>query len=296
METNLIRLIFGRLIDALKRKRTVEPTPEPDSPGERRKDRFTVHVDGILLRGQVFYPSARPAMLYPAVIICHGIPGSGTSRPPNDPGYEALAETIASLGIAAVIFNFRGCGDSGGNFHMMGWTRDLESVLDKVVNIPHIDPTRVILLGFSGGGAAAIRVAAEDSRVYALAAVGTPAHFRIFKREPDEIIDDFRQRGIIRDANYPPDVPAWIKAFDDIEPRKWAAYFKGKHLLIIHGDKDELVPLKHAFEIFNHVPAGVGKIVTIPDGVHRLRLDPRCVDEIRKWLLEVLGWKAHEKP
>ncbi len=124
--------------------------------------------------------------------------------------------------------------------------------------------------------------------------MGTPAHFGIFERDPQEIIDDFRKRGIIRDADYPPDLPVWIKAFEDIEPRRWVAHFKGRHVLIVHGDKDELVPLKHAFELFNHVPAGVGKIVTIPDGPHRLRLDPGCVDAIKEWLLEVLGWKARD--
>ena len=294
METNLIKLIFGRLIEALKRKKTVLPSHSPNDkmPVPFKRDRFQVQVDGITIRGQVFFPSARPAKLYPAVIICHGIPGSGTARPPDDPGYEGLAENITALGIAAVIFNFRGCGDSGGNFHMMGWTRDLQAVLDRIANTPHIDPTRLILLGFSGGGAAAIRTAADNPLVYALAAVGTPAHFKIFEREPQEIIDDFRKRGIIRDADFPPDVAAWIRAFEEIEPRRWIAYFKGKYALILHGDKDELVPLKHAHELFGRVPAGCGEISIIPGGVHRLRLDSRCIDQIKAWLLDVLGMQT----
>ena len=132
-------------------------------------------------------------------------------------------------------------------------------------------------------------MAADNPLVYALAAVGTPAHFGIFEREPQEIIDDFRDRGIIRDADFPPDVSAWIKAFDEIEPRKWIAYFKGKSALIMHGDSNELVPLKHAHEIFGRAPVGVTEISIIPNGEHRLRLDPRCIDQIKKWLLEVLG-------
>ena len=131
METNLIKLIFGRLIEALKRKRTSQPSPLPDPPAERQRLPFQVHVDGITIRGQVFFPSARPAMLYPAVIICHGIPGSGTARPPNDPAVRGARGDVTSLGIAAVIFNFRGCGDSGGNFNMMGWTRDLRRYSTK---------------------------------------------------------------------------------------------------------------------------------------------------------------------
>ncbi len=77
---------------------------------------------------------------------------------------------------------------------MMGWTRDLRVILNKIVNTPFIDPTRIILLGFSGGGAAAINVAADNSNVYGLAVVGTPSNFEIFRKETSTIIEDFRKR------------------------------------------------------------------------------------------------------
>jgi alpha/beta superfamily hydrolase len=136
-------------------------------------------------------------MLYPALVICHGIPGSGTARPQDDPGYEGLAQDFSSLGIAAVIFNFRGCGDSGGDFDMMGWVRDLEAVLDRILNTPHIDPTRVMLLGFSGGGAAAIRVAADSARVYSVAAVSRASKY---SKDPADIVA-ILERGLIRTSS-----------------------------------------------------------------------------------------------
>lgn len=231
-------------------------------------------------------------MLYPALIICHGIPGSGTIRPPHDPGYEKLAEDFASLGLAAVIFNFRGCGDSGGNFDIAGWVRDLEAVVDKITNTPHIDPSRVMLLGFSGGGAAAIRVAADNPAIYSLAVVGTPSHFGIFEKDPSEIVQDFRTRGIIRDPEFPKDLDRWIKSFGDIEPRRWIAQFRGKHFLVVHGDADEVVPVEHGREIHQHAPAGVANLSIIPDGVHRLRLDGRCEEILEDWFLKSLGWKS----
>jgi uncharacterized protein len=190
-----------------------------------------------------------------------------------------------------VIFNFRGCGDSGGNFDMLGWTRDLDAVLARVLNTPYIDPERIILLGFSGGGAAAIYVAADRPSVYALAVVGTPSDFGIFEDKPEKIVDDFRDRGIIRDANFPPDLERWTDGFKEIEPRHWISYFKGQHLLIVHGDADELIPVEQAQELFAHAPAGVARLSIIPGGVHRLRLDPRCLKTLESWFLEILGWK-----
>ena len=184
MEINLLRAMFSKLLEALRIKPAPARSVEIDSSDQRREESFSVVSDGITIRGKIFFPSARPAMLYPALVICHGIPGSGAARPQDDPGYEGLARDFSSLGIAAVIFNFRGCGDSGGDFDMMGWVRDLEAVLDRILNTPHIDPTRVMLLGFSGGGAAAIRVAADSPHVYSVAAVGNSRAFRNIRERP----------------------------------------------------------------------------------------------------------------
>lgn len=257
MEGHLIKALFGKLVEALRFNNTGKPRESAEPKATRRKEAFTVHSDGIEIRGQIFFPVAHPSRLYPVLVICHGIPGSGTARDPGDPGYEALANDFASLGIAAVIFNFRGCGDSGGNFEMMGWTRDLEAVLDRVLNTPFIDPTRAVVIGFSGGGAAAIHVAADRSDVYALAVVGTPSNFTIFEKDAMEIVDDFRDRGIIRDIDFPQDLERWMAEFRQIEPRRWISHFKGRFLLIVHGDADEVVPFEQGRELFEKASAGI---------------------------------------
>lgn len=289
MELSLFSNIFKKLLESLKFGS--KPVAEIDSPATREKGSFEVYSDGIPIRGRIYFPSAKPSILYPVIIICHGIPGSGQARPADDPGYEKLAEEFGSLGIASVVFNFRGCGDSGGNFDMMGWTRDLDVVLDTVANTPHIDPSRLMLLGFSGGGAASIFSAADNSRIFCLAVVGTPSDFSIFDHDPKELVGDFKERGIIRDADFPKDLDKWVQEFKEIEPRRWIAQFRGKHLLIIHGDADELIPLKQAEELFRNAPAGISELFIIPGGVHRLRLDGRCMDKLKSWFPEKLGWR-----
>ncbi len=147
-----------------------------------------------------------------------------------------------------------------------------------------------MVLGFSGGGAAAIRVAAEASQIFSLAVVGTPADFEIFEGSPEEIIEEFRERGIIRHPDFPKDPDKWVSGFKEIEPLRWVSQFQGKHLLIVHGDADELIPLEHACELYKHAPAGVAELAVIPGGVHRLRLDPRCEEILRGFFLKTLGW------
>jgi uncharacterized protein len=291
VESHLIKILFGKLMEALRFEEIARPKASADPEALRRKEPFTVRSQGIEIRGQIFFPVARPSRLYPVVVICHGIPASGAPRSTDDPGYEALANDFTSLGIAAVIFNFRGCGDSGGNFEMMGWTYDLEAVLDKILNTPFIDPTRAIVLGFSGGGAAAVRVAADRSDVYGLAVVGTPSDFSIFEKEPVKVVSDFRERGIIRDDDFPPDIERWMDEFRLIEPRRWIPHFRGRYLLIVHGDNDELIPVQQAHDLFEKAPAGISELEIIPGGVHRLRLDQHCLEILKKWVIKSLAWK-----
>ncbi len=122
--------------------------------------------------------------------------------------------------------------------------------------------------------------------------MGTPSDFATFEKDPDEIILDFKKRGIIRDPTFPTDVNRWMDEFRQIEPRRLITHFKGKYILIVHGDEDELIPVDQARELFGLAPSGTAELYIIPEGVHRLRLDPRCVDILKNWFLKTLGWKG----
>lgn len=291
MELNLIKLMFGKLLQAL---RFDKPQPKDfgiQAVNDREVEHFSLKSDGLTIRGKIMFPGAKPSMQYPALIICHGIPGSGTPRASDDPGYDSLLDRFSGIGLAAVFFNFRGCGDSEGDFDMMGWTRDLRAVVDKVANTPHIDPTRINLLGFSGGAAAAINVSADNSNIFALASVCSPATFEIFEKDPNDILDDFRERGLIKSIDFPKDVNQWMNSFKEVQPEKWIGFFKGKSLLIVHGDADELIPLSQAEELYKKAPAGIKELEIIHCGEHRLRTNPECLQILEDWFIKTMGWK-----
>ncbi len=288
MERNILSLMFRRLLEALRFERKTRSVITRDPLSVGKQDIFQLTVDGIKISGKMFFPNVDPPRLYPVVVICHGIPGSGEPRPVDDPGYEGLAGKFTGLGFASVVFNFRGCGDSGGDFDMLGWTRDLESVLAHISNTPYVDPSRIIIVGFSGGGAAAIYVSAHEDSVYGLAVVGTPASFSIFRQDPAEIVNDFKRRGIIRNPDFPKDVQTWMKHFEEIEPLHWIAHFKGEHLAIVHGEADELVPVDHATQMYSAAPEGITELFLVPGGKHRLRLDDRCVAILESWLVKTV--------
>ena len=119
------------------------------------------------------------------------------------PGVPGLAEWCAWEGFATLIFNFRGTGDSGGNFHALGWAQDLDAVVSWIIERPEVDPARVILLGSSMGATIAIYVTANRPEVAGLVSFAGPAVSRP-RAEPAEAVERMRAMGIIRDPDFPP--------------------------------------------------------------------------------------------
>jgi len=246
------------------------------------KDYFAITVDGIAIVGQEFLPAEDSG--YPAVCLCHGVP-SGNPPDPNDGGYPALAETFCAQQYPVYIFNFRGAGDSGGNFDLPGWTRDLLSVVDYILGLEINRNRGLFLVGFSGGAAVSIYVASRDNRVSGVAACACPADFSLFSERggPQAIVDGYRRIGIIRDADFPQSAQAWLNAFLPVTPVDHVDEIAPRPLLLVHGTEDDVVPISHARRLFEI--AGEPKELKVIGGAgHRLRREPDVVIAVLEWL------------
>ncbi|HJX13559.1 MAG TPA: alpha/beta fold hydrolase [Dehalococcoidales bacterium] len=245
------------------------------------KDYHVLQVDGISIVGQLFLPDA--AGEYPLACICHGVP-SGNPPEPGDGGYPALAERVGGEGFAVFIFNFRGTGDSGGNLDIFAWTRDLRAVIDFLWERGGFDRSRFSLVGFSGGAAVSVYVASHDARVSGVAAAACPAHFGLFTQAgPQSVIDRYRRIGAIRDADFPPSVEGWFDDLEKVTPLDHVAGIAPRPLLLVHGDRDETVPVEHARQLYART-GEPRKLVIIEGAGHRLRREERAVNAIIDWL------------
>jgi dipeptidyl aminopeptidase/acylaminoacyl peptidase len=251
-----------------------------------------LEVDGLKLAAEVSLPSGKGP--HPALCICHGVPARRTPDP-TDRGYPLLAERFCSEGFVAVIFNFRGAGESEGNFDMPGWTRDLKAAIDYLFRLDAVDKSRLSLMGFSGGAMASVYCAANDKRVSAVVACACPARFfgiSEFSRV-EEFLAHCRQVGIIRDDNFPSSVEEWAKGFDEVKPIKWIDKISPRPLLIIHGDNDQTVSLNHARQLYRK--AKEPKELSIIQGAeHRLRLSEPAMSAALAWLKKVNGLSEGE--
>jgi pimeloyl-ACP methyl ester carboxylesterase len=100
----------------------------------------------------------------PAVVMAHGL--SGTRRDRLGP----FAERFAAAGLAALVFDHRGFGDSGGEPDLFEPARQLEDWRAAILHarsLAGIDPDRIASFGSSMGGGNALAAAAADPRVAA---------------------------------------------------------------------------------------------------------------------------------
>jgi putative redox protein len=246
------------------------------------KSDFLLKVDGIDIRGEAYIPKGKGA--FPALCICHGIP-SGRPPDPSDRGYPFLAERFCNAGFVTMIFNFRGTGASGGNLDILGWCRDLKAAINYLRACPEVDKTRLSLLGFSGGAAVSVYVASHEPRVNSVALCACPARFGFLTEQQDaaSLIDHFRHIGVIRDKDFPHSADQWWGNFEQVSPIQCVDKLASRPLLIVHGEQDEIVPLSHAWSLYQKA-GEPKKIVIIPGGGHKLRLDERVMEAVLRWL------------
>jgi dienelactone hydrolase len=110
------------------------------------------------------YPAADDPDKAPVIVMAHGLSGTRRDR------LGAFAERFAATGIAALVFDYRGFGDSEGEPDLFEPERQLgdwRAAIAFARSLPGIDVGRVATFGSSLGGGNALAAASEDPSVAA---------------------------------------------------------------------------------------------------------------------------------
>jgi dipeptidyl aminopeptidase/acylaminoacyl peptidase len=105
----------------------------------------------------------------PAVLFLHGFTGHKSEAHRL---FVKAARALVRAGFITLRFDFRGSGDSGGEFEQVtvsGWRRDARVALDFLLRQRGVDAKRIGVIGLSMGGAVACHLAAGEPRVRSLA-------------------------------------------------------------------------------------------------------------------------------
>ena len=133
-----------------------------------RREHTTIPCGDISLEAVWHFPDDNAPL--PAVVVCHPHPLYGGNMSSNV--VFGICQALAERSIAALRFNFRGVGKSGGEFgEGIAEQEDVKAALDFALSTEGIDKERIGLAGYSFGGGVALPVAIKDERVKMLALV-----------------------------------------------------------------------------------------------------------------------------
>lgn len=218
---------------------------------------------------------------HPGLVVCHGFPNGPKSAAASGQTYPELADRLAEeAGWTVLTFNFRGTGESEGDFSLGGWLADLRAAVDHILSESGVD--NVWLCGSSTGGSLAICAGAEDERVKGVAALSARADFDDWAAHPKRFLEHAREIGVIRNTRFPEDTDAWTRELRETRPLVLAEKLAPRPLLLVQGSDDDLVPSVDARALADcH---GSAELRLIQGAGHRLRHDPRAIAVLLGWL------------
>jgi dipeptidyl aminopeptidase/acylaminoacyl peptidase len=221
-------------------------------------------ISGILHLPKTINPSC--------VIASHGLLSSKDSEK-----YIAFGERTSKQGMAMLRFDFRGIGESEGKIEDDTVSRrisDLSAAIGFVKSRSDLG-NRIGLLGSSLGGYLSLIEASMEKEIRAVVIWATPFH-----------LDDLGSKK--QEEDYPLPGEAF---FEDLPRHRLLPLLpKVSNGLVIHGEKDELVPVDQAWEIFHGL--GAPKEIHIIEGADHRLTDPkhrqRALDLSVEWFKKYL--------
>ncbi len=234
----MIRLVLNSMLYFPGR----EITETPERAGLEHRELVIETDDGERLHG--WWISA-PAPSLGHLLLCHGNAGNIGDR-------VLHAALLTGVGFDVLLFDYRGYGRSSGRPSEEGTHRDARAALACMLEQPEVDPGRVYYLGESLGGAVALDLALERPPVGLV------------------LLSAFTGVRELARRHYP-FLPAAL--IPDAYPTLRRIHELRAPLLVLHGDRDETVPLSQGRALFEaageaghiHVFPGLGHNDLVPE-------------------------------
>ncbi len=211
---------------------------QPVAYGLRNEEAFLVAEDGVRLHAW-FLPLEAAAR---TVLVCNGNAGNMSYR------LDRAVEMQRRLGLSVLLFDYRGYGRSEGSPDEQGTYKDARAAYRYLIESKRVPATDIVLFGESLGAAIAVQVALEG-----------PAGALVLESAFTSIPDMAR-------AAYPflPPVGPLIRTRYETLAKIPKLTLP---LLILHGERDEIVPLAQGRRLFE-AAGGPKRFFVVPGAGH----------------------------
>jgi len=254
-------IVLAGLIVRLSIQASINSLSPPQIPADQTPSQYgiiqyeevsIITDDGVRIAGWYIPPSADNQMV---ILMAHGYAHNRAMLLPE-------AEILSQQGYGALLFDFRGHGDSDSAQVTFGdqEQRDLTAAIDYVGSRPEV--ARIGAIGFSMGAAVVAEVAAEDSRLVAVvieAAFPSLEQEIFYRANAFWLLSQVPAALVIRGSGVDVTGVRPIDKLCSISPRK---------VLLVYGANDQDVP-PGTIDAMSENLCENGEAWIIPDAGHR---------------------------
>jgi fermentation-respiration switch protein FrsA (DUF1100 family) len=189
---------------------------------------------------------------------------------------------MPARGFNLFAFDYRGYGASEGTPTLEGAQRDIDAALGALLERNDIDRTRIVIYGQSLGGALAAYYVAHSSRRDRIRALILESAF-------SDYVDIAQEKFADHWITWPFQWIPHLSVDDRFSPLPAMADISPIPLLVLHGDQDLTVPMRHGKILFE--AAREPKQLWIVHGAGHIQTtrDPAVRDRLVDWLRGVLA-------
>lgn len=239
----------------------------PQTVGLAYEDLRLPTADGLTLSAW-FLPSRTPAK--GTILFLHG-------NAQNISTHLASVYWLPERGFNVLLLDYRGYGASQGQPSVPGAQQDIDSAMRYLVARRDIDPRRIVVLAQSLGGALGLHYLAHSGYRQHLRGAVIDSAFTSYRDIAGE-----KLRGSW--LTWPLSWPLALTVTDDYRPLDAAPLVAPIPLLILHGDRDEVIPVQHARRLYE--AAREPKQLWIIEGAAHIQSleQPDVRDRLVTWL------------
>jgi len=253
---------------------------QPDRKLFDTPERFGVEYHGVALKAEDgtslyawFMPAKGPAKA--TVLFLHG-------NAENVSTHFANVVWMPRQGFNVLALDYRGYGASEGAPSLRGAQLDIDAAMRTLLARPDVDPDRIVIFGQSLGGALAIHYVAHTAYRKHIRALVTDSAFSDYRQITREKLAGFF-------LTWPLQWLPWLTVDNDYSPGASVAAVSPIPLLLIHGDRDVIVPSHHSQRLFDlarepkelWIVPGAGHTQSLHDEAVRNRLTDYLLRRVR---------------